>query len=127
MTKKEYIPTKRVFETIYEKHSGQDKNRSSMSVTISVEYIWNRPNAVEVLFNDCGEDCMEYFGDYDVEYYIFIKGEAAQKLANKFSAHDEKTLLKRMADRFRHYGLDTRRKMEAWLEQKGIEYTTSIY
>lgn len=126
MGRKEYIPAKRVSETIYEKRSGRDSN-DSKSVTIYVEYIWNRPNSVDVLFNDCGDACKKHYGDIDIERYIHIRGAAVQKLANKFSAHDENTLLIRMADKLRNYESNTCKVFENWLELKGIEYTTSVY
>lgn len=126
MTRKEHIPTIRISEIIYERHYGREK-MDSESVTIYVEYIWNRPNAVDVLFNDCSEACLDYYGDSDIERYIHVRGDAVKKLADKFAAKDANTLLRRMADRFQPYGWNAYNQMTDWLEQKRIEYTTSIY
>lgn len=126
MARKEHIPTTRISETIYVRHYGKEK-RDSESVTIYVEYAWYRPNVVDVLFNECSETCLDYYGDSDIERYIHVRGDAVKKLADKFTAKDANTLLRRMADRFRSYGWDAYKQMTAWLEQKGIEYTTSIY
>ncbi len=120
------IPISCCSETIYESHYGNGM-KESRSITIFIEYTWSRPTAIDVLCNDCGESCMEYYGDCDIEEYLHIRGDAAQKLAAKFSAHDGKTLLKRMADRFRPYGDDAFTKIEAWLQSKAIDYTTSLY
>lgn len=126
MSKRKYIPTTCVSETIYERFSRRD-NKDVKSVSIHVVYVWNRPHAVDAIFCDCSEACKEYYGDWDIERYIHIRGEALQKLVCKFTVRDANTLLRRMADMFRPYGWSASRKMEDWLERKGIEYTTSIY
>ena len=126
MAIKKYIPTKTVSETIHLKYYGRGKKEVER-VYIYVEYVWNRPSAVSVYSYDCSETCREFYGQDDIERSIHIIGEAAQKLANKFSARDEKTLLRRMADRFRRYGWDAGMVIEAWLRQKGIDYTVNLY
>lgn len=126
MSIKKYIPTKTVSETIHLKYYGRDK-KDVERVYIYVEYVWNRPSIVSVYSYDCSETCKEHYGHDDIERSIHITGEAAQKLADKFSARDENTLLRRMADRFRRYGWDAGFEIEAWLKQKGIDFTVNLY
>ena len=124
--KKANLPTLSSYETIFDAYL-DDEHTERRSITIFVEYTGFRPTAIDVLVNDCGESCKEYYGDWDIEKYLHIRGKAALKLAGKLAARDRKTLLRRMADQFRRYGYDALDKMEDWLTSKDIEYTTSMY
>lgn len=110
--------------TVYESHGGRD-NLDTRSILIDVVYAGSRPEKIDVCACDCSEACMEHYGEWDLESFIHIRGEAAQKLADKFSAHDAKILLDRMSQRFRPYGWEAFREIERWLTKKGIAYSNS--
>lgn len=126
MARKKYIPQTRVSENIYERYYGVDK-KGYESVSISVEYIWNRPHAVDLVHYSSCIGNKNSDDDWEWEQGIHIREEAVQKLANKLNAKDAKTLLNQMADRFRSYETDAYKAVKDWLILKNIEYSVSIY
>jgi hypothetical protein len=111
MARKKYIPQTRVSENIYERYYGVDK-KGYESVSISVEYIWNRPYAVDLVHYSSCIGNKNSDDDWEWEQGIHIREEAVQKLANKLNAKDAKTLLNQMADRFRSYEMMLIRRLK---------------
>lgn len=126
MAKKIHIPREYESETISLKRYGRD-GLDSLSISISAEYIWYRPEKIDICHSDCSDFCMENYGDYDIERTIHIRGEAALRLASKLNAKNAATLVSNFADRFRQYGQDAMSKITKWLELKGIEYDVTVY
>ena len=126
MTKKTHIPREYASETIFSERSGRD-GLDTECIVIGVFYLWYHPDEIIICYDDCSKSCMEHYGDYDIERSIYIRKEAAQKIASKFNAHDAKTVACNFADRFRPYGRDAMKKIKEWLELKGIEYDVTVY
>ena len=126
MNKRIRVKQENTSELLFLERSGRD-GRDSESISVSVEYVWNCPVAINICHCDCCEFNMENYGDYDIEWFIHIRDDAAQKLASKFQAHDAATLARNFADRFRPYGRDAMSKITGWLDVKGIEYSTNTY
>lgn len=96
-------------------------------VSVEVEMVYVRFHKVQFCKNICGSDLEEEYGDDDLEFFLTVGGDAAQKLACKFSARDGKTLAKRIKDRSAPYGRSAFEEVEKFLEKKGIEYSQSMY
>lgn len=96
-------------------------------VSVEVEMVYVRFYKVQFCKNISGHDLEEEYGDDDLEFFLTIVGDAAQKLACKFSAHDGMTLAKRIKERFASYGRSAFDEVEKFLEKKGIEYSKSMY
>lgn len=120
------IHVKRIYasETVYELHSGQD-NKDTKCIFIEAVYTGDRPERIDVCACDCSEACLEHYGNWGMESFIHVRGEAARKLADKFTARDAQTLLDRMCGKFRPCGWAAFDEIGRWLEAKGIAYSIS--
>lgn len=120
------IHVKRIYaiETVYELHSGQD-NKDTKCIFIEAVYAGDRPERIDVCACDCSEACLEHYGNWGMESFIHVRGEAARKLADKFTARDAQTLLDRMCGKFRPCGWAAFDEIGRWLEAKGIAYSIS--
>jgi len=102
-------------------------NTCNDSVSVEVEMVYNRFQKVQICKNISGHDLEEYYGDDDLEYFLTIEDEMAQKFASKFSARDGNTLVRRIAERFATYGRSAFEEVKKFLDKKEIEYTHSMY
>lgn len=120
------IRIKRIYasETVYESHGGRD-GKDTKCIFIEVVYAGDRPEKIDVCACDCSESCLEHYGNWGLESFIHVRGEAARKLADKFTARDAKTLLDRMCGKFRSCGWEAFDEIGRWLTAKGITYSVS--
>lgn len=89
--------------------------------------VYYKNSKFEVLHNVCGESVNEYYGDYDLERFLFIDEANTRLLMLRTGTHDGKQLVKAMSERFGKYGSSALRRIEEFCTSKGIEFRRGIY
>lgn len=125
MTKKIDANTKCLYDTIAEWPNVDGNCNDFVSVEVSV--VFNRLDHLSMCYGVSGKDLEEEYGDDDLEYFVDVRRDQMPKLASKFSARDGETLIRRIAERFGPYKQNAYGKFMAFLDKKGIVYTTIMY
>ncbi len=103
-------------------HSDDDSNKYGVEVSLNLASVYNRVRQFNVHQLDWSDMAHEYYG-HDLWVDMTITDHAAlQLLMSKMQATTPNELLKRMAERFSHYGSDSFGEIRDFFDAKGIEY-----